>query len=77
MVQYFQPSNQSSNQTSNQLNSIHKYNFIFTDLVKRINHIRGDLEKNGNCCLANKDTGEKCYNTRLPNSLYCKDHSTN
>ena len=36
-----------------------------------------DLEKSGNCCLANKDTGEKCYNTRLPNSLYCKEHVTN
>ena len=36
-----------------------------------------DLEKSGNACVANKDTGEKCYNTRLPNSLYCRDHITN
>ena len=77
MVQYLHKLSHSTSDSINQLNSIHKYNLIFTDLVKRINHIRGDLEKSGNCCLANKDTGEKCYNTRLPNSLYCKDHITN
>jgi len=36
-----------------------------------------DLEKGGNICVANKDTGEKCYNKRLPSSLYCRDHITN
>ena len=29
----------------------------------------------GNICVANKDNGEKCYNQRLPSSLYCKQHT--
>jgi len=31
----------------------------------------------GNICIANKDSGEKCYNRRLPCSLYCEEHVTN
>lgn len=42
-----------------------------------LKQLKVDLEKSGNCCVANKDTGEKCYNTRLPNSLYCNEHITN
>jgi hypothetical protein len=29
----------------------------------------------GNICVANKDNGEKCYNQRMPSSLYCKQHA--
>ena len=29
----------------------------------------------GNICVANKDNGEKCYNQRMPSSLYCKHHA--
>ena len=60
-----------------QLQSYFQYHSQPKRFMKPVFHSLADLEKSGNSCLANKDTGEKCYATRVPNSLYCKEHITN
>jgi hypothetical protein len=63
-----------------QLSNVHLADLKHTNHTRVLNKIRKVPSMidppQGNICSANKDNGEKCYNQRLPSSLYCKQHST-